>query len=114
MQDIKLLVNLEDGTVNNHYNIPLPCSLNKNGCDSGSTDPYAYTWENREKCIIEELHTAPVKMIQMDRKYYIVREYETEPEQKLLLDVRNHLKGHEIPLFFRFIIIQSQFVTQTK
>ena len=33
-----------------------------------------------ENCIIEELHTAPVKMIQMDRKYYIVREYETEPE----------------------------------
>ena len=80
MQDIKLLVNLEDGTVNNHYNIPLPCSLNKNGCDSGSTDPYAYTWENRENCIKEELHTAPVKMIQIDRKYYIVREYETEPE----------------------------------
>ena len=24
-QDIKLLVNLEDGTVNNHYNIPLAC-----------------------------------------------------------------------------------------
>ena len=80
MQDIKLKVNLKDGTVNNPYNIPLPCSLNKNGCDSGSTDPYAYTSENRENCIIEELHTAPVKMIQMDRKYYIVREYEAEPE----------------------------------
>ena len=80
MQDIKLLTNLEDGTVNNHYNILLPCSLNKNVCDSGSTDPYAYTWENSENCIIEEFHTAPVKMIQMYRKYYIVREYKTEAE----------------------------------
>ena len=35
MQDIKLLVNLEDGTVNNQYKIPLPCNLNKIDCDSG-------------------------------------------------------------------------------
>ena len=61
MHDSKLLVDLEDGTVNNHYNNPLPCSLNKKGYDSGSTDPYEYTWENRENCIIEELHSAPVK-----------------------------------------------------
>ena len=51
MQDIKLLVNLDDGTVNNHNNIPLLCSLNKNGCDSGSTDPYAYTGGKKENCI---------------------------------------------------------------
>ena len=34
-------------------------------------------------------------------------------QQKLILDVRNHLRGHEILSFFRFIIIHSQFVTQT-
>ena len=32
MQDNKLLVNLKDGIVNNHYNIPLSCNLNKSGC----------------------------------------------------------------------------------
>ena len=47
-QDFKLQLKLEDGTVNIFYNIPLPCSLNKICCDSRSTDPYAYTWENRK------------------------------------------------------------------
>ena len=48
MQDSILPLNLKDGTVNNHIKIHLPCSLNKNCCDSGSTGPYTHTWENRK------------------------------------------------------------------
>ena len=45
MQNVSLNVNLRDGTVNNWQNIPLPCPLSAGGCDSTSTDPFAYTWD---------------------------------------------------------------------
>ena len=45
MQNVTLTVNLKDGTVNNSQNIPLPCPVSTNGCETTSLDAFAYTWE---------------------------------------------------------------------
>ena len=51
MQNISLTVNLKDGTMNNWQNIPIPCPVHGNGCETTSLDPFAYTWNEPENCI---------------------------------------------------------------
>ena len=43
MQNVSLTINLKDGTVNNWLNIPLPCPVSTNGCETTSLDAFAYT-----------------------------------------------------------------------
>ena len=83
MQDIELNLDLRDGTVNNHQNIPLPCSVSEGGCESTSTDPYAYTWQNNENCQSFEISEHFAKMVKMNDKYYIIRDSDNEHDKKI-------------------------------
>ena len=70
MQNLTLTVNLKDGTVNNWQNIPLPCPVSTNGCETTSLDAFAYTWEEPKNCILNRF---PAKMIQNEESYYIIK-----------------------------------------
>ena len=72
MQKVSLNVNL--GTVNNWQNIPLPCPLSAGGCDSTSTDPFAYTWDEPNNCLFTMIRTNDAQMIKANDKYYIVKD----------------------------------------
>ena len=74
MQNVRLNVNLRDGTVNNWQNIPLPCPLSAGGCDSTSTDPFAYTWDEPNNCLFTMICTFDIQMIKANEKYYIVKD----------------------------------------
>ena len=74
MQNVSLNVNLRDGTVNNWQNIPLTCPLLAGGCDSISTDPFAYTWDELNNCLFTMICTFDAQMIKANDKYYIVKD----------------------------------------
>ena len=74
MQNVSLNVNLRDGTVNNWQNIPLPCPLSAGGCDSTSTDPFAYTWDEPNNCRFTMICTFDAQMIKANDKYYTVKD----------------------------------------
>ena len=74
MQNVSLNVNLRDGTVNNCQNIPLPCPLSAGGCNSTSTDPFAYTWDEPNNCLFTMIRTFDAQMIKANDKYYIVKD----------------------------------------
>ena len=74
MQNVSLNVNLRDGTVNYWQNIPLPCPLSAGGCDSTSTDPFAYTWDEPNNCFFTIIRTFDAQMIKANDKYYIEKD----------------------------------------
>ena len=105
MQNVTLTVNLKDGTVNNWQNIPLPCPVSTNGCETTSLDAFAYTWEEPNNCIFTVLNRFPAKMIQNEESYYIIKgdsspsihSTHTRDSQKFMLQVMNKpqsLCGH--------------------
>ena len=71
MQNVSLNVNLSDGTVNICQNIPLPCPLSAGDCDSTSTDPFAYTWDESNDCLFTTICVFDAQMIKANDKYYI-------------------------------------------
>ena len=73
MQKVSLNVNLRDGTDNNWQNIPLPCPLSAEGCDSTSTDPFAYNWDEPNNCLFTIIRTFDTQMVKTNDKYYIVK-----------------------------------------
>ena len=83
MQDIDLNLDLRDGTVNNLQNIPLPCSVSEGGCESTSTDPYAYTWQNQDNCQSFEISEHFAKMVKINDKYYLIRDSDNEHDRKI-------------------------------
>ena len=74
MQNVSLNVNLRDGTVNNWQNIPLLCPLSAGGCDSTSTDPFAYTWDEPNNYLFTMIRTFDAQMIKDNEKHYIVKD----------------------------------------
>ena len=105
MQNVTLTVNLEDGTVDNWQNIPLPCPVSTNGCETTSLDAFSYTWEESKNFIFTVLNIFPAKMIQNEELYCIIKEIsspsihstQTRDSQKFMLQVMNKpqsLCGH--------------------
>ena len=101
MQNVTLTVKLKDGTVNNWQNIPLPCPVSTNGCETTSLDAFAYTWEEPKNCIFTVLNRFPAKMIQNEESYYIIKgnsspsihSTQTMDSQKFMLQVMNKLQS---------------------
>ena len=73
MQNVSLNVNLRDGTVNNLQKVPLPCPMSTGGCDSTSTEPFAYTWDESNNCFCTTICAFDAQMIKTNGKYYIVK-----------------------------------------
>ena len=74
MQNVCLNVNLRDCTVNNWQNIPLPCPFSVGGCNSTSTDLFAYTWDEPNNCLFTMIGNFDAQMIKANDKYYIVKD----------------------------------------
>ena len=87
IQDITLNVKLRDGTIMNRNGQPLPCKLGELGSDSTSLDPYAYIWDNPDKCILTVLKEEYVNMIKNDDQYYLVSR--NDSENKHLFETKN-------------------------
>ena len=68
MQKVQLKVNLETKQVQNPYGIPLPCTVLEGGCESTSLDPYAYTWDMPENCVVTKLFSQKAKMVKYANK----------------------------------------------
>ena len=73
VQDVVLKVRTKNGKVMSKDGLQLPCPLEELGCDTTSFDPYAYTWDGPDDCVLAIHRKKDVKMIkQRKNNYYIV------------------------------------------
>ena len=73
VQDVVLKVRTKDGKVMSKDGLQLPCPLEKLGCDTFSFDPYAYTWDAPDNCVLAIHRKEDVNMIKQGKNnYYIV------------------------------------------
>ena len=73
VQHVVLKVRTKDGKVMSKDGLQLPCLLEELGCDTTSFDPYAYTWEASNKCVLASHRKENVNMIRQGKNnYYIV------------------------------------------
>ena len=81
----------EDGKVMSKDELQLPCPLEELGRDTSSVDPYAYTWDAPDNCVLAIYRKEVVNLIKQGKNnYYIVSgrnntsqylfEVKTEPE----------------------------------
>ena len=52
VQDVVFKVLTKDGKVMSKDGLPIPCPLEELGCDTTSFDPYAYTRESPDNCVL--------------------------------------------------------------
>ena len=73
VQDVVLKVRTKDGKVKSKDGLQLPCLLEELGCDTTSFDPYAYTWDAPDNCVLAIYRKEDVNMIKQGKNnYYIV------------------------------------------
>ena len=64
VQDVVLKVRTKDGKVMSKGGLQLPCPLEELGCDTTLFDPYAYTREAPENCVLAIHRKEDVNMIE--------------------------------------------------
>ena len=68
-----LKVRTKDGKVMSKDGLQLPCLLEELGCDTTSFDPYAYTWDTPDNCVLAIHQKEDVNKIKQGKNnYYIV------------------------------------------
>ena len=73
VQDVGLKVRTKDGMVMSKDGLQFPYPLEKLGCDTISFDPYAYTWDAQDNCVLAIHRKEDVNMIKQGKNnYYIV------------------------------------------
>ena len=73
VQDVVPKVRTKDGKVVSKNGLQLACPLEELGCDTTSFDPYAYTWDAPDNCVLAILRKEDVIMIKQGKNdYYIV------------------------------------------
>ena len=73
VQDVVLKVRTKGGKVVKKDGLQFPCSLEELGCDKTSFDPYAYTWDAPDNCVLAIYRKEDVNMIKQGKiNYYIV------------------------------------------
>ena len=88
IQDITLKLRIKDVKILNRNDQLLICDLDELGCESTSLDPYAYTWEDPENCILSVLKEDYAHMLKNDNHSYIVRQ--NTSENKYLFEVKSN------------------------
>ena len=88
IQDITLKVRIKDGKIFNRNDQLLLCDLDELGCGTTSLDPYAYTWEAPENCILSVLKEDYAHMLKNEDHYYIVSQ--NTSQNKYLFEVKNN------------------------
>ena len=73
VQDVVHKVRTKDGKVMSKDELQLSCPLEELGCDTSSFDPYAYTWDAPDICVLAIHWKEDVNMIKQGKNnYYIV------------------------------------------
>ena len=67
VQDAVLKVRTKDGKVMSKDGLQLPCPLENFGCDTTSLDPYAYTWDAPDNCVLAIHRKQDVNMIKQGK-----------------------------------------------
>ena len=68
-----LKVLTKDGKVMSKNGLQLPCPLEELGCGKTLFDPYAYTWDAPDNCVLAIHRKEDVNMIKQEKNnYYIV------------------------------------------
>ena len=70
VQDVVLKVRTKAGKVMSKDGLQLPCPLEDLECDTTSFDPYAYTWDDRDNCLLEIHRKEDVNMIKQGKNNY--------------------------------------------
>ena len=79
IQDITLQVRIKHGKIFNRDDYLVPCDLDELGCESTSSDPYAYAWEAPENCISSVLKEDYAHLLKNDNHYYILSQKLQKP-----------------------------------
>ena len=69
VQDLVLKVRT-DGKVMSKDGLQIPCPLEDLGCDTTSFDPYAYTWDAPDYCVLAIFRKEDVNMIEQRKNTY--------------------------------------------
>ena len=88
IQDITLKMRIKGDKRFNRNDQLLPCDLDELGCESTSLDPYAYTGEAPENCILSVSKEDYAHMLKNDNHYYIVSQ--NTSENNYLFEVKNN------------------------
>ena len=72
VQDVVLKVRTKAGKVMTKNGLQLPCPLEELGCDTSSFDPYAYTWDAPDSCVLAFYRKEDVNMIKQGKNCLIV------------------------------------------
>ena len=94
MQRVELEVDQETKSVFTPLGLKLPCELKEGGCETTSLDPFAYSWDVPENCIVTKLFTQVAKMIKFTNEpdppqYYIIS---THDMQNDVYRLQNNMK----------------------
>ena len=92
MQRTTLKVRMSTGKVLSDFAQVLPCALEELGCETTSLDPYAYTWDYPDNCVLSVLRTGEVNMVQQGTKYYIISG--PDSTTKFVFEVKNTPQKH--------------------
>ena len=78
-QDVVLKVRTKDGKVRSKNGLQLPWSFEEFGCNTTSFDPYAYTFDAPDNCVIAIHRKKDVNMIKQGKQTTILPVDETTP-----------------------------------
>ena len=92
MQRTTLKVRISTGKVLFDAAQVLPCALEELGCKITSLDPYAYSWDYPDNCVLSVLRTEKVNMVKQGREYYIMSG--PDSTTKFVFEVKNNPQKH--------------------
>ena len=101
MQTTTLKVTTENGKVLSDMALILPCALEELGCETTSLDPYAYTWDYPDNCVLSVPRTEDVNMVKQDTKYYVISGKTLRPKSCLKSKIILKNIAGSLHLFFR-------------
>ena len=68
VQHVVLKVRTKEGKLMSEDGLQLPCPLEEFGCDTTSVDPYAYTWDAPDNCVLAIYRKENFNMIKQGKK----------------------------------------------
>ena len=92
MQRTTLKVRMSTGKVLSDSAQVLPCVLEELGCETTLLDPYAYIWDNPDKCVLSVLRTEEVNMVKQRTKHYIISG--PDSTTKVVFEIKNNPQKH--------------------
>ena len=72
IQRTTLKVRMSAGKILSDSAQVLPSALEELCCETTSLDPYAYSWDYPENCVLSVLRTEEINMVKQGTKYYII------------------------------------------